>query len=213
MTSKDLIGHHAEGVDIGGGSDLPALRLLGGDVLGRAHHHAGLGQRHRLRGLRDTEVRDLHRAIGGEQQIGGLDIPVHRSGGVDRSKAHRGLPDQVQGQRLRQLALATQHIRQTLATDILHHDVAEHRAGLLRGLRAVCGDLPVVVGGDHIRGIEVLRGLRLIAEALAELRAFGVLGLQDLDSHVPLRDGIAGEPHGGHPAPANDPAQLVALTQ
>ena len=74
--------HHAEGVDVAGGGGGPALGLLGREVLRGAHHLAGLGQRHALGRAGDAEVGDLDDAVGGDHQVGGLDVAVHDAGGV-----------------------------------------------------------------------------------------------------------------------------------
>ena len=44
-----LVANDSQRVDVAGGGRVVAQRLLGGDVLGGAHHHAGLGDRQRRR--------------------------------------------------------------------------------------------------------------------------------------------------------------------
>jgi hypothetical protein len=46
--------------------------------------------------MRDAEVRDLHRAIGGEQDVRRLDVAVNQPAGVRRLRACRGLGDDIQ---------------------------------------------------------------------------------------------------------------------
>ena len=63
--------------------DLLAARLLRAHIGERAQHRAGPGEL-RLGGghLGDPEVEDPHALAGGHDDIGGLDVAVHHSGGV-----------------------------------------------------------------------------------------------------------------------------------
>ena len=92
-----LEGDDAEGVDVGGGGRGAALGLLGRDVGGRAHHLAGLGEGHPLRGAGDAEVGDLDPAVGGDEEVGGLDVAVDDAGGVRDAEGLGGLGEQVAG--------------------------------------------------------------------------------------------------------------------
>ena len=69
------------------GVDRLALDLLGGHVLGRAHHEARLGEVGVLGRLGDAEVGHLHPPVAGEQDVGRLDVAVDEPGpvgGVER---------------------------------------------------------------------------------------------------------------------------------
>ena len=76
---------------------VPPSACSGRDVGGRAHHLAGLGERHALGGAGDAEVGDLDPAVGGDEQVGGLDVAVHDPGGVGDAEGVGGLGEQVAG--------------------------------------------------------------------------------------------------------------------
>ena len=97
-----LVEHDAQRVQVGASVHLgPALahRLLGRDVLRRAHDHAGLGGRVALPGveralldLGDPEVEDLDEVVpvgrAGEEDVVRLDVAVRDAEGMGRGKSH-----------------------------------------------------------------------------------------------------------------------------
>ncbi len=100
---RDLAGQHLveqdpERVDVGAGVDLPAHRLLGGDVVGGAEDPAGRGQAVRLEREGDPEVGDLGPALGVDEDVLGLDVAVDqprlrgRPAGPGRSRSRRRSP-------------------------------------------------------------------------------------------------------------------------
>ena len=64
-------------------SEAPVACLAGGlfrgQVLGGAHHLAGLGQRHLVGQAGDAEVGDLDAAVRGDQQVARLDVAVDQA--------------------------------------------------------------------------------------------------------------------------------------
>ena len=90
-TGGRLVSDDAEGVEVAdGGGDL-AHRLLGRQVLGRAHDHPGRRQVDLTRRPRDAEVRQLHHAVGTHQDVRRLDVAVDDARAGCRSQRHRDL--------------------------------------------------------------------------------------------------------------------------
>ena len=181
-------------------------RLLGRDVLGGAHHHAGLGHRRGVDGLGDAEVGDLHLAGRGDQDVARLDVAVHQAGGVRDLQRAAGLLEHVQRVPQRQPAGALEHRVQRLAVDQLHHQVGG--AAL-----AVHVGLAVVVDAGDARVVEHRGGARLGAEPLDELGVRGELGLEHLDRDAAAQPAVDGLPHLAHAAGGDQPLQPVAAGQ
>src|ERR1700744_1312529 len=80
LTQTLFVSNPSQRVDVAGRRWVVAEGLFGGDVLGGAHHHAGLGDRSGVDGLGDTEVGDLHLAGGGDQNVARLDVAMHQTG-------------------------------------------------------------------------------------------------------------------------------------
>ena len=164
-----LVGDDAEGVDVGGGGDLHALRLLRGEVLGGADDHAGAGERGGVAGLGDAEVGQLHHAVGPDHEVAGLDVAVHHPGPVRGGQPVGGLAEHVQRPVDRELALLVQDRDQRLALDELHDEEGQLLvAGVVDGLAVVVdrGDVRMGQGG-RVPG--------LVAEPGQEVRIAGVL--------------------------------------
>ena len=92
-------------MSVRGGRRVPA-RLLGREVLHRAHDLAGRGERHLVGDAGDAEVGDLDPAVGRDQQVARLDVAVHEAGGVRGLQGGRGLGDDVEHLVGREHALA-----------------------------------------------------------------------------------------------------------
>ncbi len=71
-------------------------RLLGRQVLHRAHDLAGGGQRHLVRDAGDAEVGDLDAAVRGDEEVARLDVAVHETGGVRGLQCRGRLRDDVE---------------------------------------------------------------------------------------------------------------------
>jgi hypothetical protein len=140
-------------------------RLFGRDVLGGAHHHAGLGDRGGVDGLGDPEVGELDLPGRRDEDVAGLDVAVHEAGGVSDLQGATGLLEHVQRMPQRQPPGALQHRVQRLAVDEFHHQV---RGAAL----AVHVGLAVVVHARDAWVVEHRDGARLGAEPFDELGVF-----------------------------------------
>ena len=139
---EHLIAHNAERVDVGSRAHVEALGLLGGDVLGGAHDHAGAGERDGCGCLGDAKVGDLDLPVLGNHEVAGLDVAVHEPHVVDNGQAVGGLLHDVKRERFRQRAFAGQQIGEGFAADVFQGHEAEGAAVVL--------ELAVVIGGDDI---------------------------------------------------------------
>src|SRR5207247_9722573 len=104
------------------GVDLPALDLLGGDVLGGADHRGGLGDR--LRGGRpgDAEVHHLDDALAGEHHVARLDVAVDQAARVGGGERVADVGGDRGGPAGRRRPADAQQVAQGAALDVLHHD-------------------------------------------------------------------------------------------
>jgi len=75
-----LVGDDTQGVEVAGGGRRLTHGLLGWEVLGRAHHHAGSGEVGLVGGARDPEVGELHDPVGTDEDVRGLDVAVDHAG-------------------------------------------------------------------------------------------------------------------------------------
>ena len=190
-----LEGDDAEGVDVGRRGRGAALRLLGRDVGRRAHHLAGLREGHPLGGAGDAEVGDLDPAVGGDEEVRGLDVAVDDAGGVRHAEGLGRLGEQVAGRLGVEGGTGPQERRERLALDELHHEVGA------RGRRAVVERAgAVVVDRRDPRVLQRGRVPGLGLEALAEQRVVGVLGLEHLHRDRAVEHGVARGPDLAHPA-------------
>ena len=111
LPDQHFVEHATECPDIGSGIDPPSARLLRTHVGGRAQHHAGLGHRGgnrgrkgqillvriRVHGPRQSEVEDLHRPVGHEPDVRGLQIAVDDFLLVRGLQTERDLPGDLDG--------------------------------------------------------------------------------------------------------------------
>ena len=96
LARNRFVANHSQRIDVAGRGRVVAQRLLGRDVLGGAHHHAGLGHRSGVDGLGDAEVGDLHLTGGSDQDVARLDVAMHQTGGVRDLQRTPGLLEHVQ---------------------------------------------------------------------------------------------------------------------
>ena len=80
---QGLVGDDAQPVEVAGRGGHVPHGLLGGEVLGGAHHHAGGRQRALVDAGGDAEVGELGQALAVDEDVGGLDVPVDDAGVVD----------------------------------------------------------------------------------------------------------------------------------
>ena len=82
VPAEQLVQHHPERIDIGPDGERVTTDLLGGRVVGCQRPAGELGKCRRFRllliqQLRDAEVEQPNLSVGGDQDVGGLQIPVH----------------------------------------------------------------------------------------------------------------------------------------
>ena len=204
-SGQRLVTDHAEGIHVRGGGRLIAGGLFRRDVLGGAHHHAGLGDGGGVDGLGDAEVGDLDLPGGGDQDVAGFDVAVHQTLIVGCLQRPARLFEHVQGIGQRQSAHAGDDGVERFAVDEFHHQVGEWFAG------AAVGGFAVVEDVGDARVVEHGRDLRLGAEPGSELGAIGVLGLEHLDGDPTIEPGVERFPHLSHTARGDQPHQPIAV--
>ena len=151
LARNRFVANDSQRVDVAGGGGVLAERLLGGDVLGGAHHHAGLGDRRGVDGLGDAEVGQLHLTGRGDEDVAGFDVAVYQAGGVRHLQCPAGLLQHVQGVPQRQPAGSFDHRVQRFAVDQFHHQIGGAALTVHVGLAVVVhgGDAGVVQHGDR----------------------------------------------------------------
>lgn len=177
--------------------------LLGRQVLGRAHDHAGLrhGRLRAVQGARDAEVHHLHRTGVGDDHVRRLDVAVHDAVLV---RVGEGLQDTGDNDQclLGAGRLGVQEeVADRAALDDLHHDVGDDRAadGVLAG----------VVHGDDRVVVEARDRLGLAREAGLGDRVLGEVGAQELDRDGASEPDVLRGENLRHAAPAESVGQPV----
>src|SRR4030095_8975311 len=156
---EQLVQHHAEAVDISVDANSPGPDLFRSRVGGRHESKAGPGLLDRgfeaFQLLGDTEVEQLHRTVGGDEDVGRLEVAMYyqMAMGVLNRLAHRA--EQLEPlSNTRSVRGAIVGERNTL--DVLHDEP----------WRSVREGIRVVQAGDR-RVIEVSKGTLLAGEPLA----------------------------------------------
>ena len=206
LARNRFVANDSQRVHIAGRGGVVTQRLFGGDVLGGAHHHAGLGHRRGVDGLGDTEVGELHLAGRGDQDVARFDVAVHQAGGVRDLQCAAGLLEHVQRVPQRQPAGAFEHRVQRLAVDEFHHQIGGAALAVHIGFA-------VVVHAGDAGMVEHRDGAGLGAEPFDELRVRGVLGFEHLDGDAPAEPAVDGLPHLAHAAGGDEALQPVAAGQ
>ena len=137
----------------------------------------------------DAEVGDEGRAVGGEEQVLGLDVAVHHAVPVGVLQGARRLGRDPERRVHRQLPLAPQTVAERLS---LHEGHGEPE--LSRRLARV-------VDGEDVGMLEPGGEPDLPLEALGAERG-GEIGMEDLERHGPVVPEVVGEEDGGHPTAA-----------
>ncbi len=82
-----LVEHRAEGVEVRLWGALPAKRLLRRHVSHGPQHHPVLREPGAVEGDRQSEVANLGRAVGGDEDVGGLEVAVDEAAAMDEGEA------------------------------------------------------------------------------------------------------------------------------
>ena len=100
-------------------------RLASGHLGSQVRRRAGHGSGHRdgrVSGTRDAEVGQLGGAVGGDQDVGRLDVPVHDARRVCRGKSLGHLREQGRGLGRRQAAVVGGDGGEVSTSDVLHDE-------------------------------------------------------------------------------------------
>ena len=119
---EQLVEHDPDRVEVGARVDRVALRLLGREVLRRAHDRAGLGHVGGA-GARDPEVGDLRAPLVVDDHVVGLDVAVHDPAPVREARRLEDLDHQVDRERRVQRAVLAHDLLEVAALEELHRDV------------------------------------------------------------------------------------------
>ena len=197
MSDEELERHHAQRVEVGPRADVLAHRLLGRHVVRGADGHPGGREETPLlrRTLGDTEVGDLHAAVGGDHDVLGLQVAVDDvlSLRVVERREHSLENPRDLGER---------HVAdvrpERSAGHVLHGDV--------RGSVAH----EVVVDRDDVGMAEGARQPRLAQEAPGERRIGLAQRAQLLEGDQAIEIRLPRQVHGGHAAASELVEDLVA---
>jgi hypothetical protein len=195
-----LVGHDAQGVQVGAGVHWAVVALLRGHVLGRAHDHAGGGVPGAGRGvakLGDAEVHQLHEVVLAaalhQEHVVGFQVAVDDAAPMGAVERVAELQEDVDRHRERNLA-AAHPAGEGLAVQVLHDDVV---AGRRKQREVEDADDVLVADEVHRPG--------LVVEAPHQLGAGGHGLVQELDGHLAADDRVLGEVDGAHPAAPERP--------
>ncbi len=197
---EHLVEDDPDRVDVGGGADRRAPRLLGRQVLRRADDRAGLGHLARP-GAGDAEVHHLQPPVRCDRDVVRLDVAVDDAVAVREPERREDLACVVDRDRDRRRTARDQELLEGAALQVLHRDVV----GAL-GLAAV-------VDRDDVRMRQPGRVLRLAAEALDELLVLRVAVVEHLQRHAAAQLLVLGEVDVRHPAGAQLADHLVAAVE
>ncbi len=178
LAGDHLVGHAAEGVDIGAAIDGLAPDHLGRHVGRRADERVAVGQRRFVHDPGGAEVAQFHRAVLGQKHVGRFEIPVNDAAGVGEGQRRSDLADDPDRGGNIQRPPPLHQVAQRLALDILHDD----------GQASVV--FHDVMHGDDVAVLEPRRSLSLTQEALRRLVAFAVaehILAQHLDANRPFQ--------------------------
>ncbi len=162
LLRQELVEDDAEGKEVAPAVDHLARDLLRRHVVRRPEKLPGLGQARGL-DLRDAEVGDLHRAVGGDDDVRGLHVAVDDAAPVRVIEGLGGMGDDLRDPVPRERLFLADQLLQVLSLDVLHGD----EGGLVL--------LAHVVHGDDVRVVEGAGGLGFAEEPLAELALLEVV--------------------------------------
>jgi len=158
--------------------------------------------------VRHPEVHDLHRAVVLDEDVRGLDVAVDDARLVRVREAREHLDDDGHLALERERRRLAHRLLEILTLQQLHRDEG-------RAVRVVAE----VEDGHHVRVRHLRDGLRLALEALLQLGVVGDLRDHDLEGHVAVEHGVAGQVDLAHGALAEgaddvvlaDPARKLLL--
>src|SRR4051794_35471107 len=204
--AQTFVGDDAECVEVARRRDRLAGCLLRREVVRRTDDKPGSGQMARfVRRPCDAEVRDGHTAVRADEDVARLDVAVYDAGLVRRLQRICRLRDHRQGAVNVECTLASEHCRQRLARDELHHEGGEWCV--------VVRCLAVVENGRDVRIGKGGGMLRLSTEPLDEVGVAGVLGAQDLHRDGAFEGGVGGFPDVTHAAGGDVLGQPVTVAE
>lgn len=152
----------------------------------------------------DPEVDDLGGAFSGDHDVGGLDVPVHDTGGVSRVQPPAHIRDPPQCVLDGHAPASSEDLLQCAPVDERHDEV---RAFAVR---------PVVVHGDDVGAVEG-RGDPGLApepgERLVAVRVVVSRREEDLDRHLAVQRLVMGSPDLAHAAGAEEFDQFVSVVE
>ncbi len=198
-TERELIGARVGG---------QAEALLGSHVRGRARDMTANGDlriergdirdpgRRRGGAHREAEIGDAHAAIGAEQEVRGLHVAMHETGGVGGGEPARGLG--VEPSEPTPVGGGAASARERVAGDELGRE--EHVA---------VGEADIV-DGEHVGMLEPGERAGLAEQALALAAVVGAVGAHELDRDIAAQRGIPRGPDLAHPAGGDPAIELVA---
>ncbi len=136
----ELAGDHfverdAEGIKIGAIVGGVAFHLFGRHVVERAESRAGHGEAAIAGGARDAEIHQLHRAVGREHHVGGLDVAMDDVLFVGVAESVENLVDIFDRQRRGNGALMKTGGERDAVDELHNHDelIVERESGAQRG--------------------------------------------------------------------------------
>ncbi|MNV58626.1 hypothetical protein D3C71_1510120 [compost metagenome] len=148
--------------------------------------------------LGDAEIQQLHLALGGDQDVGGLEVAMHDQVGVGMADHRADLQHQLQA--------PLQRERQALAVlgDRLAFHIRQRQVRLPLQIHAGIQQM------GQVRVLQPRQDLAFAAEALAQA-GIGVAAAQQLQRDLALIQAISalGQPDLAHPALAERPKQAV----
>ena len=200
---EHLVQDDPQGVDIRGGGDVGSEYLLGADVVGGADHDAGR-RRATIPGRSgDAEIRDVHVAVGVDEDVRGLHVAMDDAAVVGDLERLRGLRRDPQRLAQWQRSPVAQQCLDRRAVDEAHHDEIQAR-----------GRIDTDVEDRHDPIVVERRGMLCLApEATDEVGVLGVGRSQDLDGDVAVEKSVMGAVDHGHPAVTNSFEDLVPARQ
>src|SRR5699024_3871263 len=170
---------------------------LGGEVGDRAQQAATGGQGGFGDGARQSEVGDLHRALGGYEDVLGLHVPVYQVGTMGGRQGFQDGLDDVQGLTHRERHAPAQYRAQAAAGYVLHRQVLQ-----------VVG-VALVVDRDHAVVGQAGRRAGLPAETGRDIGGITEMRVHHLQCHHTVQPPVQGTVDRGHTTACDAVGDLV----